>query len=89
MGPLNVPGYDILYSVSIQDFDVIEDRIYHCLHPGRLLILPVYLPPSAFNFVVMSSYDHFCFIRYIRSSAFPHVNSGAPFPSAEGSLRDA
>ena len=37
----------------------------------------------------MSSYDHFCFLQHIRSSAFPYVNSSAVLPSAEGSLRDA
>jgi hypothetical protein len=36
----------------------------------------------------MSSYDHFCFLQHIRSSAFPYVNSSAILPSAEGSLRD-
>ncbi|KAI0261410.1 hypothetical protein BGY98DRAFT_1182416, partial [Russula aff. rugulosa BPL654] len=43
----------------------------------------------AFKFVAMSSYDHFCFLQHIRSSAFPYVNSSAVLPSAEGSLRDA
>ena len=43
----------------------------------------------AFNFVAMSSYDHFCFLQHIHSSEFPHVNSSAVLPSAEGSLRDA
>ncbi|KAN0115718.1 hypothetical protein V8E52_006664 [Russula decolorans] len=37
----------------------------------------------------MLSYDHFCFLQHICSSAFPYVNSGAVLPSAEGSLRDA
>jgi hypothetical protein len=37
----------------------------------------------------MSSYNHFCFLQHIRSSAFPHVNPNAVLPSAEGSLRDA
>ena len=37
----------------------------------------------------MSSYDHFCFLQQIRSSAFPYVNSSAVLPSEEGSLRDA
>jgi len=37
----------------------------------------------------MSSYDHFCFLQHIRTSAFPHVNPSAVLPSAEGSLRDA
>ena len=37
----------------------------------------------------MTSYTHFCFLRHIRGSAFPHVNSSAVLPSAEGSLRDA
>ncbi|KAI0263513.1 hypothetical protein BGY98DRAFT_1046198 [Russula aff. rugulosa BPL654] len=38
----------------------------------------------AFNFVAISSYDHFCFLQHIRSSAFPYVNSSAVLPSAEG-----
>ena len=28
-------------------------------------------------------------MQHVRLSAFPHVNSSAPLPSAEGSLRDA
>jgi hypothetical protein len=76
-------------SVSTLGFDVIEDRSYHCLHPGRPLILPIYLSSPAFNYVAMSSNDHFCFLQHIRSSAFPYVKSSAVLPSAEGSLRDA
>jgi hypothetical protein len=37
----------------------------------------------------MSSYDHFCLLQHIRSSAFPYVNSSAALPSAAGSLHDA
>jgi hypothetical protein len=37
----------------------------------------------------MTSYTHFCFFQHIRNSAFPHINSNAILPSAEGSLRDA
>ncbi|KAN0115701.1 hypothetical protein V8E52_006647 [Russula decolorans] len=37
----------------------------------------------------MSSYDHFCLLQHIRSSAFPYINSSAILPSAEGLLRDA
>ena len=76
-------------SVSSYDFDVLEDRAYCRLHPGRPLILPIYLSSPAFNFVAMSSHYHFCFLQHIRSSAFPYVSSSAVLPSAEGSLRDA
>ena len=76
-------------SVSSYDFDVLEDKAYRRLHPGRPLILPIYLSSPAFNFVAMSSYDHFCFLQHIRSSAFPYVSSSAVYPLAEGSLRDA
>jgi hypothetical protein len=38
---------------------------------GRPLILPTYLSSPAFNFVAMSSYDHFGLLQYIRSSASP------------------
>ncbi|KAF8497819.1 hypothetical protein F5888DRAFT_1906594 [Russula emetica] len=55
----------------------------------RPIILPIYLFSLAFNFVAMLSYDHFCFLQHIRSSAFPYVNSSAILPLAEGSLRDA
>ena len=37
----------------------------------------------------MSSYNHFCFLQHIRSSAFPFVSPNAVLRSAEGSLRDA
>ena len=76
-------------SVSISDFDVIEDRTYRRLRLDRPLILPIYLSSPAFNFVAMSSYDHFCFLQHILDSAFPSVNSSVILPSAEGSLRDA
>ena len=52
-------------------------------------MLPIYLSSPAFNFVAMSSYDRFCFLQHIRTSAFPNVNPNAILPSAEGSLRDA
>jgi hypothetical protein len=32
----------------------------------------------------MSSYDHFCFLQHIRSSAFPYVNSSAVLPFGRG-----
>ena len=73
--------------MSSYDFDILEDRPYCRLHPGRPLILPIYLSSPAFNFVAMSFYDHFCFLQHIRS--FPYVSSSAVLPSAEGSLRDA
>ncbi|KAF8465157.1 hypothetical protein DFH94DRAFT_360910 [Russula ochroleuca] len=70
-------GYEIIYS------------FYRRWRFRRPLILPIYLSTPAFNFVAMSSYNHFCFLQHIRSSAFPHVNPNAVLPSAEGSLRDA
>ena len=76
-------------SVSSYDFDVLVDRAYCRLHPGRPLILPIYLSSPALNFVAMSSYDHFCFLQHIRSLAFPYVSSSAVLPSTEGSLHDA
>jgi len=64
-------------------FDVIEVMTYCRLHPGRPLILPIYLSSPAFNFIAMSSYDHFCFLQHIRSSAFPYINSSAILPSTD------
>jgi len=52
-------------------------------------MLPIYLSSPAFNFVAMSSYDHFCFLQHIRTLAFPSVNPNTILPSAEGSLCDA
>ena len=46
-------------------------------------------PAFKFNFVAMSSYDHFSFLQHIRSSGFPSVNSSVVLPSAEGSQRRA
>jgi len=51
-------------------------------------MLPIYLSSPAFNFVAMSSYDHFCFLQHICTSAFPSVNPNTILPSAEGSLHD-
>ena len=76
-------------SMSLRNFDIIETTTYRHLYLGCPLILPIDLLSSAFNFVAMSSYDHFCFLQHIRFSAFPYVNSSAILPSAEGSLRDA
>lgn len=33
-------------------------------------MLPLYLSSSAFNFVSLTSYTNFCFMRYVRRSAF-------------------
>ncbi|KAI9453375.1 hypothetical protein F5148DRAFT_1277448 [Russula earlei] len=72
-----VLGYEFIYS------------FYRRWRFRRPLILPVYLSSPAFNFVAMSSYNHFCFLQHIRASAFPNVNPSAVLPSTEGSLRDA
>lgn len=41
-------------------------------------MLPLYLSSPAFNFVAMSSYTNFCFMYYIRFSAFmPFTSSSA------------
>ena len=45
----------------------------------RPLIVPLYLSSSGFNFVCMTSYTNFCFMQYLRFSAFFGEN---------GSLRD-
>jgi hypothetical protein len=66
-----------------------KDETHPLFCPGRPLMLPIYLSSPAFNFVAMSSYNHFCFLQHIRTSAFPSVNPNAILPSAEGSLRDA
>lgn len=39
--------------------------------------------------LAMSSYDHFCFLQHIRSSAFLYVNSSAVFPLAGLAARRA
>ena len=52
-------------------------------------MLPIYLSSPAFNFVAMSSYDHFCFLQHIRTLAFPSVNPNTILPSAKGLLHDA
>ncbi|KAH9953468.1 hypothetical protein BC827DRAFT_134941 [Russula dissimulans] len=72
-----VLGYEFMYS------------FYRRWRFRRPLILPIYLSSPAFNFVAMSSYNHFCFLQHIRTSAFPHVNPSAVLPSVESSLRDA
>ncbi|KAI9456816.1 hypothetical protein BJY52DRAFT_1187652 [Lactarius psammicola] len=70
-------GYELFYS------------FYRRWRFRRPLILPIYLSSPAFNFVSITSYNHFCFLQHIRNSAFPRVNPSAVLPSAEGSLRDA
>lgn len=43
----------------------------------RPLVLPLYLSSPAFNFVAMSSYTNFCFMYYIRLSAFMPFTSSS------------
>jgi hypothetical protein len=92
-----VLGYELIYSfyrhwhfrelfLFVFSFQMARSFI---IHSGRPLILPIYLSSPAFNLVSMTSYMHFCFLRHIRSLAFPHVNSSTVLPSAEASLRDA
>lgn len=42
----------------------------HCPVSERPLVLPIYFSASAFNFAAMSSYLNFCFMYFIRFSAF-------------------
>ena len=65
-----------------------KDETHSCSHPGHPLLLPIYLSSPAFNFVAMSSYDHFCFLQHIHTLAFPSINLNAILPSAEGLLRN-
>ncbi|KAI0266903.1 hypothetical protein BGY98DRAFT_462221 [Russula aff. rugulosa BPL654] len=59
-------GYEVLYSY------------YRRWRFRRPLILPIYMSSPAFNFVALSSYDHFCFLQHIRSSAFPTLTRRGP-----------
>lgn len=60
----------------------------------RPVVLPLYLSSPAFNFVSMTSYTNFCFMYFIRVSAFhPFAStsssvSHAQEPPHNGSLRD-
>ncbi|CAL1702863.1 unnamed protein product [Somion occarium] len=60
----------------------------------RPLILPLYLSSPGFNFVSMTSYTNFCFMYFIRSSAFaPFASTSSSVsqheePPHSGSLRD-
>lgn len=49
----------------------------------RPLILPIYLSSPAFNFVSLSSYTNFCFMYFIRLSAFTTFGSSPP-PDSQG-----
>ena len=44
--------------------------------PERPHIIPLYLSSSGFNFTSMTSYTNFCFMQYIRYSAFFGENGG-------------
>jgi hypothetical protein len=57
--------------VSICNLKAIEDKANNHLHLGRPLILPIYLSSPAFNFIAMSSYDHFCFLQHLPCQDLP------------------
>ncbi|KAF8319490.1 uncharacterized protein EI90DRAFT_3132601 [Cantharellus anzutake] len=61
-------GYELLYS------------FYRQWRTKRPLILSIYLSAPAFNLASMTSYSTFCFLQYIRASAF--------IPERNGSWRD-
>lgn len=61
----------------------------------RPLVLPLYLSSPAFNFVSVSSYTNFCFMYFIRLSAFFSFGSSSSSESEEhsedhhhGNIRD-
>lgn len=79
----NYPEFpEPLHTLDLLDTLTSHKRTYH---PGRPLILPIDMSLSpAFNFVAMSSYDHFYFLQHVLSSAFPYVNASTILPLAEG-----
>lgn len=60
-----------LYEKQLQITDITNHR------PERPLMLPLYLSSPAFNLVAMSSYVNFCFMYYIRLSAFRPFTSSS------------
>ncbi|EIN06802.1 hypothetical protein PUNSTDRAFT_105955 [Punctularia strigosozonata HHB-11173 SS5] len=55
-------------------------QIYICTCAERPLMVPLYLSAAGFNYVSMTSYAHFAFLRHLRLSAFS--------AAAGGSVRD-
>src|SRR5882762_1527562 len=74
----STPFYGVGESVSIISLPLYVN-VSQSFVLGRPIVLPLYMSSSAFNFVSMTSYTNFCFMRRIRHSAFSAEN---------GSLRD-
>ncbi|KAI6008835.1 hypothetical protein F5J12DRAFT_905195 [Pisolithus orientalis] len=79
---LGAAAYIACWLVWIMVVFVLYELVYSFYRRWRVrrpLIVPLYLSSSGFNFVSMTSYTNFCFMQYIRFSAFFGEN---------GSLRD-
>src|SRR5882762_1098547 len=74
----STPFYGVGESVSIISLPLYVN-VSQSFVAGRPIVLPLYMSSSAFNFVSMTSYTNFCFMRRIRHSAFSGEN---------GSVRD-
>ncbi|KAL4072105.1 hypothetical protein J3A83DRAFT_4092951 [Scleroderma citrinum] len=79
---LGATAYIACWLVWITVVFVLYELVYSFYRRWRVkrpLIVPLYLSSSGFNFVCMTSYTNFCFMQYIRFSAFFGEN---------GSIRD-
>ncbi|KAI5999094.1 hypothetical protein EDD15DRAFT_2527946 [Pisolithus albus] len=79
---LGAAAYIACWLVWVMVVFVLYELVYSFYRRWRIrrpLIVPLYLSSSGFNFVCMTSYTNFCFMQYIRFSAFFGEN---------GSLRD-
>ncbi|KAH9847788.1 hypothetical protein C2E23DRAFT_741008 [Lenzites betulinus] len=79
---LAAAAYIVCWFIWIVAVFVVYEVVYSFVRRWRVkrpLVLPIYFSSFAFNFAAMSSYLNFCFLYYIRISAFL---------GEHGSLRD-
>ncbi|KAI0795920.1 hypothetical protein C8Q75DRAFT_802985 [Abortiporus biennis] len=96
---LGAAAYIACWFTQIFVVFIVYELVYSFIRRWRIkrpLIIPIYLSSPAFNFAAMSSYSNFCFMYFIRISAFPILNSPRSSSSTRpedqredtGSIRD-
>ncbi|KAH8105218.1 hypothetical protein BXZ70DRAFT_1042888 [Cristinia sonorae] len=77
---LGAAAYIACWFIQVFVIFVLYELVYSFIRRWRVkrpLMLPLYLSSAAFNFVAMSSYTNFCFMYYVRLSAFMSFTSSS------------
>ncbi|THH32764.1 hypothetical protein EUX98_g1460 [Antrodiella citrinella] len=87
---LGAAAYIACWFIQVFVIFVVYELVYSFIRRWRVkrpLMLPLYLSSPAFNFVAMSSYTNFCFMYYIRFSAFtPFTSSSTAHSVTHGKM---